>query len=139
MCAVTEDPENPTVTTAWLVNNMGPYRRSALRNGILAGYTTNLGSNNLIVENVMMNDDRNDSDYRCVIIPAQGMVTIADIIDESDPTILYVAGEYQYNYIMHIIIFVVFCVGGLIKGFISAIYIYAIKYQEVRSYSTVVE
>ena len=96
MCAVTEDPENLTVTTAWLVNNMGLYRRSALRNGILAGYTTNLGSNNLIVENVTMNDVRNDSDYRCVIMPAQGMITIADTIDESDLTILYVAGEYQY-------------------------------------------
>ena len=45
----------------------------------------------------MMNDDRNGSDYRCVIVPAQGMITAADIIDESDPTILYVAGEYHNN------------------------------------------
>ena len=79
---------------AWLVNNMGPYRRNALRSGILTGHTATLGSNNLIVENIMMNDDRNGSDYRCVIVPAQGMITTADIIDESDPTILYVAGEY---------------------------------------------
>ena len=79
---------------AWLVNNMGPYEISALRSGILAGYTTTLDSNNLIVENIMMNDDRNGSDYRCAVVPAQGMITVADIIDESDPTILYVAGEY---------------------------------------------
>ena len=43
----------------------------------------------------MMNDDRNGSNYQCVIIPTQGMITLADIIDESDPTILYVAGEYK--------------------------------------------
>ena len=91
LCTVTEDSDS--LTTGWLVNNI-PYRRNALRNGILAGHTTTLGSSNLIVENIMMNDVRNDSDYRCVIIPAQGMITVADIIDESDPTILYVAGEY---------------------------------------------
>ena len=80
---------------AWLVNNVGPYGRSALRNGILAGYTTTLSSNNLIVENIMMNDDRNGSNYQCVIISStQNMPTLADIIDQSDPTILYVAGEY---------------------------------------------
>ena len=78
------------------MNDIGPYKRNALRSGILPGYTTNLGSNNLIVENIMINDVRNGSEYYCVIIPAQGMVTFADIIDESDPTILYVAGEYQY-------------------------------------------
>ena len=76
---------------------MGPYRINALRSGILAGHTTTLGSNNLIVKNTMMNDDRNGSDYKCVIIPAQGMITFDDIIDESDPTILYVAGEYWYR------------------------------------------
>ena len=73
---------------------MGPYRTNALHNGILTGYTATLDSNTLIVENIMMNDVRNDSEYRCVIIPAQGMITVADIIDESDPTILYVAGKY---------------------------------------------
>ena len=92
LCTVTVTSGNQVA--AWLVNNI-PYRINALRNGILAGYTTTLGGNNLIVENIIMNDDRNDSDYRCVIVPAQGMITIADIIDESDPTILYVAGEYH--------------------------------------------
>ena len=91
LCTVTVTSRNQA---AWLVNSMGPYRINALRNDILVGHTTTLGSNNLIVENIMINDDRNDSDYRCVIIPAQGMITVADIIDESDPTILYVAGEY---------------------------------------------
>ena len=84
-------------TTGWLVNNNGPYRISSLRSGILTGHTATLDNSNLIVENIMMNDGRNGSEYRCVVIPAYGGTTFADIIDESDPTILYVAGEYQ-NY-----------------------------------------
>ena len=81
-------------TTGWLVNNVGPYRINALRSGILTGHSATLDSSNLIVDNIMMNDVRNDSEYRCVIVPAQGMITVTDIIDESDPSILYVAGEY---------------------------------------------
>ena len=69
---------------------MGPYRINAIRSGILTGYTATVDSSNLIVENIMMNDVRNGSEYSCVVIPAQGMITI---IDESDPTILYVDGE----------------------------------------------
>ena len=92
LCTVTVTSGNQAA--AWLVNNVGPYRRNALRNGILTGYNTTLDSNNLIVENIMINDDRNGSDYRCVVVPAQGLITLADIIDESDPTILYVADEY---------------------------------------------
>ena len=95
LCTVTES--STSQTTGWLVNNLGPYRISVIRSGILTGYTATLDSNNLIVENTVMNDNRNDSEYRCVIIPAQGTVTQADIIAESDPTILYVAGEYHYS------------------------------------------
>ena len=60
----------------------------------LVVYTTTLGSNNLIVENIIMNDDRNGSNYRSVIVPAQGTPSLGNIIEESDSTILYVAGEY---------------------------------------------
>ena len=90
-------------TTGWLVNNVGPYRINTLRSGILTEYSATLDSNNLIVEDIMMNDVRNGSEYRCVIVPAQGMLTLADIVEESDPTILYVAGEYQCIYVrMHV-------------------------------------
>ena len=82
---------------AWLVNNVGPYRKSSLRSGILTGYSATLGSDNLIAENIMMNDVRNGSNHQCVIIPTQSMITLADIIRESNLTILYVAGEYWYN------------------------------------------
>ena len=95
LCTVTVTSD--TQAAAWLINyNIRPYRIGSIRGGILAGYTGRLGSHNLIVENIMMNDDRNGSDYRCVIVPAQGELTLADIIEESDPTILYVAGEFNY-------------------------------------------
>ena len=93
LCTVTVT-DSTSQTTGWLVNNEGPYRISSLRSGILTGHTATLDSSNLIVENIMMNDGRNGSEYKCVIIPAQGMVTFGDILAESDPTILYVAGEY---------------------------------------------
>ena len=37
-----------------------------------------------------MNDDRNDTEYRCVIV-ISGTTTI---LSNSDPTYLYVAGKY---------------------------------------------
>ena len=62
---------------------MGPYGINAFRNGVLTGHTATVDSSNLIVENIMMNDVRNGSEYSCVVIPAQGMATFADIIYES--------------------------------------------------------
>ena len=77
---------------AWLVNNNGPYRVDSIRDGKLAGYTGGVGpdSNNLIVENIMMNDDRNGSDYRCVMVQAEETLKFTE---RSNLTILYVAGE----------------------------------------------
>jgi len=74
---------NVTGGTAWLVNTV-PYGINALLNGILPGYSSN--GMNIIVENVMMNDSRNGSNYRCVVL--MGVIT-----NESKPTYLYVAGE----------------------------------------------
>ena len=76
---------------------MGPYELNALRSDILTGHTTTLNSNNLIIENIMMNDVRNGSDYRCVILIRQNISGIVHILLESDPTLLYVAGKCQCN------------------------------------------
>ena len=76
---------------AWTINHGTPYTVMGLRNGIVTGHSSN--GNNLIVENIMMNDDRNNTEYRCVIITA-GTTTIQR---QSNPTILRVAGEYQYS------------------------------------------
>ena len=96
LCTVTVT-DSGSQTAAWLINNKGPYRVNSLRGGSLAGHRgeqeTDPDSNNIIVKNITMNDERNGSDYRCVIVPAHGTFTLADIMEESKPTILYVAGE----------------------------------------------
>ena len=71
----------------WIVDHEGQHGVNALRNGILTGYSAN--GNNLIVENIMMNDGRNDSEYRCVI----ALRDTSTIQRENNRTILYVAGE----------------------------------------------
>ena len=82
-------------TAAWIINDGVIYTIQQLHNGILTGYSSN--GNNLIIENIMTNDDRNDTEYICGIISSTvSQPTFADIIDESDPTILYVVGEYRY-------------------------------------------
>ena len=81
---------NNNEAVAWLINYGGPYGVNAIRNGRWPGYSAN--GNNLIVESITMNDIRNRSEHSCVKI-TQFTTTI---LRESDPTILYVAGEYQY-------------------------------------------
>jgi len=89
---------------AWLVNisglmedeghmGAGVYSLPQLKNDILANHSVN--GNKIIVENITMNDGRNDSVYRCVIV--QGMLMLSNIQNKSDPIKLYVAGEYRYN------------------------------------------
>ena len=92
LCTVTENSE--TLTEAWLINNAGPYRiMPFFQNLGLVGYNATLDGGNLIVTNITMNDSRNGSEYICVIVPAEGMITIQDIMEQSDPTYLYIAGE----------------------------------------------
>ena len=67
----------------------------------MGGYSANIFSNNLIIKNIMMNDDRNDTWYQCVI----GMQAEPDGMEQESTrnlqptewgniTIIYVAGEY---------------------------------------------
>ena len=77
-------------TPTWTVNNV-TYTLSQLFTGQLAGHRSN--SSNIIVEDIMMNDDRNVSVYICLIPQTP---PIPDIV--SSPTILYVAGEYGEFY-----------------------------------------
>ena len=71
---------------------MGPYGINSLVNGIVSGYSATLCGNNIIVKDIVMNDARNDSYYYCV--RARG----THILNESDPTFLYVAGKYACSY-----------------------------------------
>ena len=80
-------------TAAWIINNGRVYTVQQVHNGIVTGYSTN--GINLIIENIMMNDVRNNTNYKCGTIPnTVRNPTFTDIVDESDPIILYVAGEY---------------------------------------------
>jgi len=49
---------------------MEPYRIkfNALLNDLIPGYSGNVDNVNLIVENIMMNDGRNGTEYRCVLL-----------------------------------------------------------------------
>ena len=75
---------------AWIINGMRPYNIQLLRNGILDGYGGTFGSDNLIVEDIIMNDARNDSNFTCVVVSRDNETTILGC---SDPTILYIAGK----------------------------------------------
>ena len=50
---------------AWTVDGSTPYTPNAFLNGILLGYSAR--ENNIIVEEIKLNDNRNKSDYsyRC--------------------------------------------------------------------------
>ena len=78
---------------AWVINHMVPHGLSATHGGIVSGYTSDLGSNNLLVTNIMMDDDRNDTEYQCVIaIPGTAPSTL-QLTKRGDVSIIYVAGE----------------------------------------------
>ena len=82
-------------TAVWIINDI-VYTLQQLHNGILIGYSSN--GNNLIIENIMMNDVRNNTRYSCGTVSSTiSNPTVVDIKGESDPTILYIAGEYQYT------------------------------------------
>ena len=79
---------NNTVFVAWMINHgVTPYGINALHNGVLDGYSATLVNTNLIIKDIKLNDDRNGSEYRCVILQNE------TILKKNDPTILYVAGE----------------------------------------------
>ena len=78
-------------TAAWIINH-AVYTVQRLHNGILTGYSSS--GNNLIIENIMMNDSRNVTEYNCVTVPSTvNNPTSAVIENNSNTTILYVAGE----------------------------------------------
>jgi len=80
-----------TLEARWRINHI-LYGINALLGGQVPGYSANRDNNNLIVENIMMNDGRNGTEYMCVLFNNMGTR-----LNESDPIILYVVGEYQYT------------------------------------------
>ena len=92
LCTVTPSGSQ---TAVWIINHV-VYTLQQLHNGIVTGYSSN--ASNLIIKNITMNDVRNHTQYSCgIVLSTVSNPTVADIVHESDPTILYVAGEYQYT------------------------------------------
>ena len=86
LCSVAM-PGTAQAGISWVVH-FALYDVSSLNRGVLPGYSANLNKSNLIVKNIEMNDNRNNTEYRCVIIMS------GEIVNDSDTTFLYVAGEY---------------------------------------------
>ena len=82
LCSVTQ-PGTVQPGVTWIINH-NQYNVAFLSNGILDGYSADINSSNLIVKNIVMNDDRNNTEYRCSIIMS-GIIT-----EDSDPTFLSV-------------------------------------------------
>ena len=87
MCTLGWPSTNQHVST-WIINHI-QYGVSALIGGILDGYSADVDNNNLIIENIVMNDRRNDTEYQCVFV-LSGTMTI---VNSSDLTFFYVAGK----------------------------------------------
>ena len=75
----------------WTIDDIGPYGVSALYNGILDGYSASTDTTSIIILNIMMNDSRNGTEYRCGVNNG-GVLQL-----ESNAITLYVAGEFQFN------------------------------------------
>ena len=78
---------NFTGLVYWIINGQ-QYSLSTLFNGSLPGH--NVNGSSIIVDEIVMNDPRNGSDYICVFPQLPPALDI-----RSDPTNLYVAGEYK--------------------------------------------
>ena len=79
------------VNIGWLVDHTGPYGVSSLHNGILDGYSADINTNSIIIQNIMMNDNRNGTEYQC------GIVNGPFLEHENPPITLYVAGEFHVH------------------------------------------
>ena len=88
MCTLGLPSTNQHVPT-WIIGHRF-YGVQALIGGILDGYSANDKNNNLIVENIVMHDRRDGTEYQCVFV-LSGTMTI---VNSSDPTFLYVIGKY---------------------------------------------
>ena len=77
----------------WRINESSSvHSLNDLFNGAVAGHTIN--GSNIVVEDIMMNDVRNGSQYRCEIVQVPPNPNIMGNV-----TILYVAGEYKVSII----------------------------------------
>ena len=83
---------------AWLIGNVqDPYEVNSLISGILTGYSADLHNNDLIIKNIVMNDNRNNTEYKSVIGTPGSIPNTLDVVESGNITVLYVAGKYPYG------------------------------------------
>ena len=95
LCGLRQPSENETVV--WRIRRLIALGINALVNGILPEYSADLHSNNLIIKNIVVNDDRNDTEYQCVIMIPGSSLSEELIRERGDEITLYVAGECPYR------------------------------------------
>ena len=86
LCSVAM-PGRVQTRITWIIG-FNDYGVNSLISGVLPGYSADLNSSNLIVKNITMNDNRNNTEYTCV------MTISGEIVNDGDTTFLYIAGEY---------------------------------------------
>ena len=79
-------------TPGWMIG-LTSYGVDSLAHGIAAGYSADLFSNNLIIKNITINDDRSGIWYQCVILRSIEGSHHHEVVESGNITILYVAGE----------------------------------------------
>ena len=81
-------PSNNQYATAWIIGHRF-YGVKALSGGILDGYSVDNNDDNLLVENIVINDRRNGTVYRCVFV-VSGTEAIVNV---APTTFLFVTGK----------------------------------------------
>ena len=84
-------------SVAWIINSMTPQGINVIANGRVNGYTANLHKTDLIIENIMMNDNRNNTEYQCVIVISGASTSQEQVVEKGDVITVYVAGKCQYT------------------------------------------
>ena len=95
MCTLRQPSRENNETIGWIINLSVVYGVSFLSNSGVRGYSADLLSNNLIIKNITMNDNRNTTEYQCVIHISMGHLGHEEVVESGDIIILHVAGGYS--------------------------------------------
>ena len=80
-------------TPGWMIDQIS-HGVQSLANGFVARYSANIFNHNLIIKNITVNDDRNETWYQSVTLRSIEGSHYHEVLERGNITILYVAGEY---------------------------------------------
>ena len=93
-CTLRQPVKENDELLGWIIDLSVVFGINFLSNGGVPGYSADVLSNNLIIKNITINDNRNTTEYHCVIYISVGTLGQEEIVEHSDVIILHVAGEY---------------------------------------------